>query len=328
MPEHIRVRRRVHARLHLSAMVVALAASACGSSSSDSGGSTDDKLKLNIGSSTNSADFTSPFDATPDPDGKNVYFLALTPDGDPGVFKVAASGGPVTKLFAGAPLGAPVNIAVSDDGKTLFLADSGSDTPDGDDGGALFSLSADGGTPSLLPGTEATAPRGVEVHGDSVYFTGTKNGQPGLFKTSPQGGSASVVASGAFSDPSGVAVASTGEAYVVDTGSAQDGAASVFKVTADGTVSQFATGFSVGFPAGLAITKDNSTLLVSGIDASKGSDVVIGVSLADATSRKTFSDTINQFSEAAGLHRARNAEVYAWADSQAQSTGTVYVLTK
>jgi len=310
-------------------MVVAIAASACSSSHSDGASGADEKLPLNIASATNSADFTSPFDATPDPDGKNVYFIALTPDGDPGIFKVgAAQGSPVTKLFSGAPLGSPVNIAISDDGKTLYLADSGADTPDGDDGGALFSLGVGGGTPSMLAGTEGTAPRGVEVHGDSLYFTGTKDGAPGLFKTSAQGGSASVVASGAFSDPSGVVVASTGEAYVVDTGTAADSVASVLKVAEDGTVTPFATGFNVGFPAGLALTKDGGTLLISGLDASKGTDVVIGVSVADAARRRTFSDTINQFSESAGLHRAKNVEVYAWADSQAQSTGTVYVLTK
>ena len=39
-----------------------------------------------------------------------------------------------------------------------------------------------------------------------------------------------------------------------------------------------------------------------------------------------FTDTIGGFSESAGLHRAKTLNVYAWADSRANGTGTVYVL--
>jgi hypothetical protein len=37
--------------------------------------------------------------------------------------------------------------------------------------------------------------------------------------------------------------------------------------------------------------------------------------------------TVGQFHEPAGLHRAHDADVFAWADSQANASGTVYVLT-
>ena len=42
--------------------------------------------------------------------------------------------------------------------------------------------------------------------------------------------------------------------------------------------------------------------------------------------RQDLGVTMEQFAESAGLHRAHDAEVYAWADSEANGTGTVYVL--
>jgi hypothetical protein len=40
----------------------------------------------------------------------------------------------------------------------------------------------------------------------------------------------------------------------------------------------------------------------------------------------TVQKVIGGFRESAGLHRARNAGVFAWADGRANKTGTVYVL--
>jgi hypothetical protein len=48
------------------------------------------------------------------------------------------------------------------------------------------------------------------------------------------------------------------------------------------------------------------------------------------TNALTFQSTelgIDKFSESAGLHRSHGVGVYAWADSHANGTGTVYVLT-
>ena len=39
------------------------------------------------------AEAPNPFDATPDPDGKNVYFTAADPTLGAGVFKIPADGG-------------------------------------------------------------------------------------------------------------------------------------------------------------------------------------------------------------------------------------------
>jgi hypothetical protein len=309
----------------LTGVVLASALGGCGSS--DNSGSS---LKLNIQNGVSSAgDFTAPFDATPDPDGKNVYFTALTPNGDPAVFKAsAAAGGGVTMLFSGLPLAAPVSIAISEDGATLFIADTTADnsgTGD-DDSGAIFTLPTGGGTPSPMAGTESTNPRGVAVVGDQLWFTGITNGQPGLRKIPIAGGAPSDVAVGdPFVDPSGVTVTADGVAYVADTG---DTISQLIKV--DGSAATvFTANIPVGFPAGVALTKDESSVLVSGFDTTAGSDIVYAIPVSNGSdTSQTFNTTINQFSESAGLHRAKNLDTFAWADSQAGGMGTVYVLTK
>lgn len=278
-----------------------------------------------------------PVDATPSPDGSEVYFIASRKaPGEEGVgiertfgiYKVSARGGAITTLHEGQPLVSPFGITISDDGRTLFLADSAADTSEERSDGRVFSMLASGGTPSPLAGTESLAPGGVEATGDGLYVTGKRDGKAGLFKTGVAGGPVATIASGElFTDPSGVAVTKSGEAYVVNSGSATSGAAlaSVVRVTADGRAEMILEGISVGHPAGAALSLDESTLFVSGLDAAKGTDVVFKIDLATREVSQ-LTEKIADFTESAGLHRARNADVFAWADSHANKTGTVYVL--
>jgi len=280
-----------------------------------------------------------PVDATPSPDGSQVYFIAFSSRADadnlkvervPAIYKVAATGGAPTKLFEGEPLQSPFGITISDDGQTLFIADSSADgnAESERSDGRVFSMLAAGGAPTALAGTEGITPAGVEALGPSLYITGRKDGMAGLFKTGTSGGGVSAVAvGGPFSDPGGVAVARDGVAYVIDTGSAVGGQAlgSVVKVMPDGKTEIVLEGLSVGHPAGIALVNDDSALIVSALDAAEGTDRVFRVELGDRSVRQ-LSATIGQFYESAGLHRARNVEVFAWADSHANGTGTVYVL--
>ena len=289
----------------------------------------------------NAPEAAMPVDATPSPDGTQIYFIAFSsrPDADglkteriPAIFKVpaTATGAAPAQLFAGEPLMSPFGITVSDDGQTLFIADS---SADGDptaarSEGRVFTMNANGGSPTTLAGTEGITPAGVEAFKDSLYVTGRKDGAPGLFKTGIAGGAVSAVAAGApFSDPGGVAVGRDGVAYVVDTGSAINGQAlaSVIKVTPDGKTQVLLEGISVGHPAGIALVNDGTALLVSGLDRAKGTDRVFRLELGSRSVR-VLSAQIGDFYESAGLHRARNAEVFAWADTHANGTGTVYAL--
>lgn len=260
-----------------------------------------------------------PFDATPDPDGTAVYFTGAGAEGN-GVFKVVLASGTKSEVFVGEPFAAPVGIAISDDGTTLFLADPAAESG-AEDAGQIFSLSTSGGIPAALAGGSGKVPRGLDVRGNKIYFSG----KGGVYSLPTSGGQATTLAEGApLVDPVGIAANAAGEVFVLD--SAAAGGATLFKV-AGGAVTVLVEGLGVGFPAGIALSLDEKAVLVSAVDPATGKDVVWVV---DVTTGKLtpFSDTIGQFTEAAGLHRAKNKELFAWADSKANGTGTVFVLQK
>jgi sugar lactone lactonase YvrE len=265
-----------------------------------------------------------PLDATPSPNGGRVYYTAASyasGDPQPGVFTVAADGGEPQALAVGDPLIAPAGISISLSGDTLYVADPAASS--------VFTLPASGGTPSELAGTAGYAPAGLvvaEVGDEYLYFTGRDpaSGEAGLFRVAASGGAVETLASGSpLRDPSGVAVGVRGEAYVVETGG-EAISAQVVRVSG-GRAKIFLAGIGVGFPAGVTLTKDAKTLLVSGIDPDTRRDVVY---FADTSSGKVtrLTETVGAFAEAAGLHRAHDADVFAWADSEANESGTVYVL--
>jgi hypothetical protein len=277
--------------------------------------------------------FTAPLDATPSPDGADVYFTARNADGV-GIFKASAAGGTITALHVGDPLSGPVGITVSSDNLVLFIADPGAQLGE-EDQGVIWSLPTSGGTPTLLNGTSGYAPRGLtlmkEDGGDQLYFTGKTpdTHEPGVFKISTSGGTANGLAKGApFSDPNGIAVTTRGAIYVMDNGAGNLNASDTARViqVVDNTATVFQDGMKVGFPAGIALSQDDSVALISAIDPEKRTDVVIRLNLA-SKQQEMVSDVIGGFEESAGLHRAANSETYAWCDSSADGSGTVYVLT-
>lgn len=330
-----KARRILRAAMILGAVATAVVASAaCAEETTN----TDESAqKPTIGPVANDPGIEMPVDATPSPDGKEIYFIANSKLADEdnigfsraaAIYKVSAAGGAITKLFQGDPLVAPFGITISDDGQTLYIADSAAVTSEERSDGRVYAMGVSGGAPSPLAGTEGLAPGGVEVMGDALFITGKKDGKPGLYKTGFAGGAVTAVAAGEmFVDPSGVAIARDGTAYVVDSGSAVHGSslASVVKVFGDGRTEVVMDGLSVGHPAGIALSNDEKTIFVSGFDPATGTDVVFTI---DSASRAVgqFTDSIADFSESAGLHRARNTDVFAWADSHANGTGTVYVL--
>lgn len=337
-----------------------LALSGCGDDSGSSGepkgsddkpGSMQDEPGTNEGSggvkvvdappmhvAANDMQSRAPMDAMPSADGKRVFYTALGTDADgapaPGVFATdAKGGGAIETLTLGAPLTAPIGISVSPDGERLFIADSAW-TAEGDSAvGAIAMLPVSGGAPEALAATRGYVPRGLVIADVKdqtwLYFTGVdpESGAAGAFRTSLDGGAVENVASGEpFADPAGIAVTSDGVVYVVDGLSSSDGSgqAGVVRV-AKGAATRMVEGLGVGFPAGIAVTTDASTLLVSGKDPATRSDRVFLVN-AKTAELSVIEKPFKDFAEPAGLHRSRDSNTFAWADSEANGAGTVYVL--
>lgn len=268
-----------------------------------------------------------PLDATPSPDGERVYYLALR-DNIAGVFSVREAGAEIETLLHGEPLIAPVGISVSVDGEQLFVADSGVTSEGGV--GAVMVLSSAGSDARVLEGTAGYLPRGIvvaEVDGDEhVYFTGldTRNGKHGLFRVGLSGGTVETVASGQpFVDPAGVTITKSGDAYVIDALSAGT-TAGVIRVR-DGEAQRVVADLGVGFPAGIASTRDGSTVLVSGLDPESRRDRVFVMS-TQSLEVSVIAGTFDQLVGSAGLHRAHQRDVFAWADTEKDRRGAVYTL--
>lgn len=278
--------------------------------------------------------FHTPLDAALSPDGKTAYFIAIS-DGEVAVYKSPApSSAAPTKLAAGAPMVSPFGLDVSTDGNTLVLSDPGAQLDEAVlDRGELFTLGTTGGTPAKVEGASGYRPRGIvvvkEAGSDVAYFTGREKatGLPGVFKVPLAGGTVTTVAKDApFTDPSGLAVAADGTVYVIDAGDPEAATARLIKVSA-GTSSVLLSNISVGYPAGVALSQDEKTILISARDPEKRTDAVLRLPVMGGEVQ-SISTGIDTFEEPAGLHRARNADTFIWADSSANGGGTVYVINK
>jgi DNA-binding beta-propeller fold protein YncE len=273
-----------------------------------------------------------PMDATPSPDGERVFYTALdrsSGEDVAGVFSVDAAGGEIQTLALGAPLAAPVGVTIDLAGERLFVADPAAISDDSDALGALIAVDVASGEMSVVDGTQGFAPRGVvvaKVDGrERLFFTGADaNGAGGVFRVATAGGTPERVSGDAeLHDPSGVAVTDDGTIYVVDA-LADASTASLVRIGGADT-STLAAQLGVGFPAGVAVNRAGDTVLVSGLDPRTRRDLVYVVN-AQSGELAVVSEPLADFAEPAGLHRAHEADVFAWADSEADGAGTVYVL--
>jgi sugar lactone lactonase YvrE len=282
----------------------------------------------------------SPLDAVPSPDGKEVYFTANGSSGA-GVYKVASTGGSFTALASGAPLVAPNGLTISNDGQTLYVADSNGGPHTGGD--AIYTLSVAGG--ALTPiektvGSRPNVPEIVSENGmDMLYYSGYDNGQPAIFKLDPtKNEAATVVFKGApLVAPSGVAVTKEGVVYVVDMAASGPELGAVFRIKAgkaEKLADQLRTSLDI---AGATLTLDESALLVSNLQTEKGTAQVLLVNLSTGALGLINKGIVNN-TGAGGVHRAHQVNQFAWADysspgrrggsqNKADNTGGVYFLT-
>jgi hypothetical protein len=271
--------------------------------------------------STGGASFRLPFDATLSPDGKTAYFTALVDDGA-ALFQVPAAGGTPTKL---ADLVAPGSVDVTGDGRTVVVADPGVESSTGALG-AIVAVSSSGGMPAVIPGTEGTTPRGVAASGNRIVFTGADpaDGAPGVFETSPGGGLSTLLKTGLVG-PSGVTITPGGDVYVLD--AEADGASTsrLLKVSM-GAGTALVTGLRAGFPAGVAAAENGLAFLVATTDATTGKAQLERFTTTGTRAGNPVGTTIGAFDEPAGLHRAAQSDSYAYVDSGASDSGTVFVI--
>jgi DNA-binding beta-propeller fold protein YncE len=144
------------------------------------------------------------------------------------------------------------------------------------------------------------------------------------------GGTVTVIAEGApFNEPAGIAVTAAGDIYVIDTSGSASGLGNIIVVTGN-TATEYIPNLQFGYPAGLALLADDSMLLGSGMDNAAQSNILYQVTVATKAVNNNTS-VVGAFAEAAGLHRAHNTNVFAWADTKATpsgmtGTGTVFVI--
>ncbi|HEY8207604.1 MAG TPA: hypothetical protein VIG99_08995 [Myxococcaceae bacterium] len=290
-----------------------------------------------------STSFSSPLDATLSPDGRTAYFIAVLPEVSSetsetpmpersGVFMMPVGSTEAPTLMASTdPLASPLNLDISSDGKTLYIADSTAGVDLADNGSLLKLDTAAGGTLAMVDPTLGYRSRGIIVVNqdwrDQVYFTGNDpaDGLPGVFKLDTKSNEVTVVSkSELFVDPSGIVVADNGDIFVADT---QTGGllANVIHIPKGKDAVELIPNLMLGYPAGISISKDQQILLVSALDPETSKDTVIRYDLK-ANTMEMFNEGISGFEESAGLHRAKDVESYVWADSQANGGGTVYVI--
>ncbi|MEZ4730583.1 MAG: hypothetical protein R3E79_25945 [Caldilineaceae bacterium] len=291
-----------------------------------------------VGSATT---FQRPLDATPDPDGNTIYFTAMSSQGA-GVFSVPATGGETVTLAVGAPLTAPVGLAVSTDGQTIYVADPSTvvattqtiarKTP-ATTTGAIFRLPSNGGPLTPITTTIQTAPRGLTVvrenNSDMIYFTGSTpdDGQPALMKVPATGGALTIIEQGGqLVAPVGIAVNKNGVIYVADEAAAGAGLGTIFQFNPDTPHARnnhaelLADRVRLGSPAGMTLTLDESLLLVSSLDTVARTSQVLIIDTA-THGQGVVNKVIGVNQDSGGLHRAHNNNVMAWAGVTAGTGG-------
>lgn len=252
-------------------------------------------------------------------DGQAVAFLARDATTlEHGIFRAEA--GAITALHVG-DFVSPFDLDVSDD--TLIVADSAWGA---EGGGALLALAADGG--ELTPLVEGYGPVSVTVgrrgaHAGNVYFSGRnpENGVSGVYRAAD--GSVEVVYEGEpLVQPSGIALLDDGGVIVGET-SLDGGTEAALVVLSDGSASVLTRGLRSGYPFGIALTPDQSAVIISAVDRDSWNDAVYTVPVAGGavTQVTSFEEELS----AAGLKEGQRAGTYAWA-STSQNGGTVYTV--
>jgi hypothetical protein len=254
--------------------------------------------------------------------GDNVYIIGAAATG-PGIYRVGIGATrTATLVYSGSELTAPIDIDISSDGATLFIADPAHETADAL--GRVISMSTSGSRITAIEGSVGYRPKGIVVSNtggaDVVYFTGNNpmNGSAGIYRAGPMGQVRPVLEGAPFVELSGIDVNASGTAYVADT------EGTVYEVT--GTMAnELLTKLKFGYPAGIALSQNEQALLISALDRVTWKDVVIRLDLTTG-STTAYNMGIADGVEGAGLHREKGGSRFSWCDSGIGGNGRVYVV--
>ena len=265
--------------------------------------------------------FDSPLDAVASPDGETFYFTAFTTgeSSQAALFSVPAAGGEVTTLHAGFPLEDPTGLVLSCDGATLYLADIGPDARELAEGQALvYAWDVAGGALSTitLTGMAEAASLALGPDCESLYATGyADDGAPGLFRFGLAGGAAEPVLTGEpLQSPSGVYVDADRVAWVMDHLPRRGAGGVLWAITPEGDASEVVSGLGLSEPAGVSLVAGGGTAVIANRTAD-GEGQLLAVHIESGERTEIATTMI----EPAGLRTAREAGVFAIADSDADA---------
>ncbi len=167
------------------------------------------------------------------------------------------------------------------------------------------------------------------LDGDRVYFF---TDAPALYRVDAFTDEVETLYRGApLVEPSSLAVSPDDTFWVADHAAGSDGSGAIVRVQG-GVAEVVAEGLSLGTPAGVALTRDRSALLVSALDDTGHSQVVILDTTTYAVS--TYNGTIGVNTASGGLNRAlrladaegqaSDLQTFVWAGTTAGSQGQIY----
>jgi hypothetical protein len=179
----------------------------------------------------------------------------------------------------------------------------------------LYRVQTSNGTISALGASGIGEASGLALaaDGETLHVTGfNTDGQPGLFRLSGDGGSATEVLVGApFESPSGVYVDSDDVSWVMDNLPSNGLGGSLWAVTLEGEATEVIGGLGLSHPAGVSLVSGGGTAVIP-TSNEDGVGGLVTVNL-ESDEQTTVESTMKA---PGGIRTAREAGVFAIADTE------------